>query len=87
MDKSVYFFIIGPEEKKLKEAVQSLANLYANTEFTKGISVFKSDKNKYVINFRNNPEKNSCNLTDVFLRLSAGTRCASPAKFGLLLSD
>jgi len=33
-----------------------LANLYADTEFTKGISIFKSYKNEFVINFRNNPD-------------------------------
>lgn len=56
MDKNKYIYIIGPEEKKLKEAVQSLANLYTDTEFTKGISIFKSNKNEFVINFRNNPD-------------------------------
>jgi len=56
MDKNKYIYIIGPEEEQLIGAVQSLANLYANTEFTKGISIFKCDKNEYVINFRNNPD-------------------------------
>ncbi|WP_158858831.1 hypothetical protein [Lunatibacter salilacus] len=56
MDKNKYIYIIGPEEKKLKEAVLSLVNLYSDTEFTKGISIFKSDKNEFVINFRNNPD-------------------------------
>ncbi|HSI74822.1 MAG TPA: hypothetical protein VK957_02955 [Lunatimonas sp.] len=56
MDKNKYIYIIGPEEKKLKEAVLSLVNLDSDTEFTKGIAIYKSDKNEYVINFRNSPD-------------------------------
>ena len=53
MNFEKYIIVNGLEEKKLNDDVQELANLYADTGFTKEVRIFKSKiaSNVFVINF------------------------------------
>tara|TARA_R110001592_G_scaffold88961_1_gene261771 strand:- start:2118 stop:2705 length:588 start_codon:yes stop_codon:yes gene_type:complete len=58
MNIDKYIFISGPTVDQLKFGLQELADLYSDTGFTEGISVFKSMSadNQYIINFNNTPD-------------------------------
>ncbi|WP_323757092.1 hypothetical protein [Roseivirga sp.] len=53
-----YILVIGPSEKDFLNAVQSMADLYSNTEFVKDIKTFKSNtnENQYLLSFTNSPD-------------------------------
>lgn len=58
MNTKGYINIQGIGKDKIIEAVQAMSNLYSDIEFSKGIEIFESNKNKnnFIINFSFRPD-------------------------------
>ena len=51
-----YIYIEGLTKEEVVEIVQDMSNLYADVEYSKGIKIFESNKNSFIINFSFKPD-------------------------------